>query len=53
VNAASPGAMVNFAAPLLDAPASRGTCTLKTSIVFNGQPANFFGQPQISINYQR
>jgi hypothetical protein len=53
VDVATRGVMVNFPAPYLDAPASRGTCTLKTSIVFFGQPTNFFGQPQISIAYQR
>jgi hypothetical protein len=53
VDAVTPGAMVTLAAPWHDAPASRGTCALKTSIVFNGQPPNFFWQPQISINYQR
>ena len=47
------GTMVDFSAPLLDPPASRGTCTLKTSIVYYGNPPNFFGQPQISIAYTR
>lgn len=45
------GTTVTFPAPLLNAPASRGTCTMKTSIVFQGNPPNFFGQPQIAVNY--
>lgn len=42
---------VTFPAPLLDAPAARGICTMKTSIVFLGNPPNYFGQPQIAVNY--